>query len=252
MEYPAQPPPALRPFGSASSALDVPFDVESAPQLVTCILQACTGDDPEKLSALSVGRRIELLLRILAVEGEPPLWIELRCLNEVCGESIEVDLAPVELIAIAGRASTELLTLKAGDGQTLHIRRPTGRDQLRWQAFEPTAEGEGLRLLVGDLIAEPGVELDDALVAQVDTLLAETDPLACFELSIACPFCREVRAYELDLARLALERFRALQTRLVDEIHALASGYNWSEAEILAVPPARRALYLARLERGAA
>jgi hypothetical protein len=252
MEHAAQPPPAFRPFGSAPGALDVPFEVGSAPQLVTRVLQACTGDDPEKLSALSVGRRIELLLRILSLEGDPPLWIELCCLNSACGESIEVDLAPVELIAIAGRASMEPVTLDGGDGRTLHVRRPTGRDQLRWQAFEPKDEGEALRLLAADLIAEPGVEFDDALVAQIDTLLAEIDPLVCFELSVACPFCREVRAYELDLARLALERFRALQTRLVDEIHALASGYNWSEAEILAVPPARRALYLARLERGAA
>ena len=55
---------------------------------------------------------------------------------------------------------------------------------------------------------------------------------------------------ELDLEATCLALLAAEQPRLIDDIHALARAYHWTEAEVLAVPPRRRRQYLDRIERG--
>jgi hypothetical protein len=57
--------------------------------------------------------------------------------------------------------------------------------------------------------------------------------------------------HEVDVAALTLARLAAVQRRTIEEVHVLARRYHWSEAEVLAVPPRRRARYLALLDREA-
>jgi hypothetical protein len=212
---------------------------------VTALLAACTSGEvgDEEIWALPVGTRIQCLLSILGLEGRATLWAQVRCRNEGCGEPIEVDLTPAELVALAADADGAS-SVRLGDG-SLVARLPTGRDQLAWQGREFRDEDDALRSLAADLVeTSDGLTMDDALVAAMDEALADLDPLVCFELSVACPYCGEVRSYELDLQDLLLKWFRERQAQLVDDVHALASSYHWSEEEILAVPPARRARYL--------
>ena len=92
--------------------------------------------------------------------------------------------------------------------------------------------------------------MDDALATAVEAALTELDPLVCLELSVACPYCREVRTVEVDVLDLVLERFRERCEALVREVHTLALHYHWTEDEIAAVPAARRARYLALVDSG--
>jgi hypothetical protein len=53
---------------------------------------------------------------------------------------------------------------------------------------------------------------------------------------------------QLDTAALLWDEITARAGALLHEVHRLASAYGWSEAQILALSPARRARYLALVE----
>jgi hypothetical protein len=248
MDLALQPPP-LRSFGSAPAALDVDFAAARAPQLVTAVLRVCSPDEPheEELWALPVGVRLQYLLAVLAAEGERTLWAQLRCANDGCGEPIEIDLSPAELIALAAEHADDFASL-AMDGRRIAVRRPTGADQIVWQNRPFADEREARLAVVADLTElEPAV-LDDSVLASVEDTLADADPLVAFRVDIVCPYCDERRTYDVDLVELVLARFRERQERLLADVHALASHYHWTETEILAVPAERRARYLALVE----
>jgi hypothetical protein len=74
--------------------------------------------------------------------------------------------------------------------------------------------------------------------------LAEADPLAEILLNFDCPACKENFAEPLDLASFFWSALDARVRRLLADVHALASAYGWSEAEILALSSQRRNFYL--------
>lgn len=229
--------------------LDVDFG-QPAPQLVTALLASSLPEHgEEEMWSLPVGARLEYLLALLAFDGERPLTTERTCANEACGEPIEIELTPAELVALERERGTNRVSVDA-DGLTLGVRRPTGLDQLAWQAAAFRDEAEARRALAADLQEpEARAEVDDELVATLEGALTDADPLVCLELDAVCPYCGETRTYELDLLQLVLARFRERQQRLVDDVHCLASHYHWTEAEILAVPTERRERYLALIDR---
>jgi hypothetical protein len=85
-------------------------------------------------------------------------------------------------------------------------------------------------------------------VPRLSRTLAERDPLVALSLSCPCPACGAGNEISIDLEAVALARLERRRSCLLHEIHALASRYGWTEAEILALPPARRAHYLALIE----
>lgn len=82
-------------------------------------------------------------------------------------------------------------------------------------------------------------------VAEVEAWLEAADPLARLEIDLTCAFCGAGWARPFDIVTHLWAGLRARGQALMREVHALASAYHWSEAEILALPPARRRAYLA-------
>jgi hypothetical protein len=169
--------------------------------------------------------------------------------NGACGEPIEIDLHPSELLALAAEADDDPISVDIG-GEAVALRKPTGGDQLLWQARALGDEAAALRTIAADLVVPSAGTLDDAAVTAVEHALAQRDPLVCLELSVACPCCHEVHDYEFDVLDLALARFGERQAELLGDVHVLASHYHWTEAAIAAVPHGRRARYLALIDAG--
>jgi hypothetical protein len=59
-----------------------------------------------------------------------------------------------------------------------------------------------------------------------------------------CPGCGGQVRCGLDPAQLLAEQVEVAAVRLLGEVAALAAAYGWTEPEVLALPPARRAAYL--------
>ncbi|MEL7046258.1 MAG: phage baseplate protein, partial [Pseudomonadota bacterium] len=89
------------------------------------------------------------------------------------------------------------------------------------------------------------VELEVAVLADMEW----ADPQGNVELDITCPSCAEQWQSPFDIVAYLWSELEAWGQRLLGDIHALASAYGWTEAEVLAVTPWRRRQYLERLAR---
>jgi hypothetical protein len=63
-------------------------------------------------------------------------------------------------------------------------------------------------------------------------------------VAVGCGECGALTAAALDVPALLWAEVEAQATRLLHDVHALARGYGWSEADVLALSPRRRAAYL--------
>jgi hypothetical protein len=86
---------------------------------------------------------------------------------------------------------------------------------------------------------------DETLEAEVERWLERHDPLARIDIELACAFCSEQWSRPFDIVEHLWSALRRAGQTLLRDIHVLASAYHWSEADILALPPARRRAYIA-------
>lgn len=109
------------------------------------------------------------------------------------------------------------------------------------------ALARGLRVDAGAATPADHAALDEAALQSIESALAAADPAAQIDIRLQCDACGQAFDAPLDVADcLWLDVSRRAQQTL-DEVHLLASAYGWSEAEVLAVPPARRQHYLQRV-----
>ncbi len=229
--------------------------VQDRPALVTALLSACSEPALEARGALSltISARIGGLLAIWVAslpEGEAEgetgaLEIGARCAQPGCGGQFGFDLPAEALMDMAREAeAVPVLTL---DGLTL--RRPTGADQQLWRSARP-ADPEGA--ILASLIRGQPVPGDPAARAALSEQLADFDPLSCFTVSLSCPDCGLAQDLPVDLEAELLHRIALVQDRIFRDIDILARRYGWSENEILALRPERRARYLRLAQEDAA
>lgn len=251
----------LRPFGDFTEDLNVNFDQYPPPFIVTSLLQCCTvvkeGGVPDQgfYWDLTVGKRIECALTIATLKSEERLAVELQCSNSACREEIEVDVPVRELIDLQRHADEEGLVELKIEGQSVPLRKPTGRDQLEWLKLSFSDDTDALRTIIQTL-AKDGenfahllrVPISDVLVGTLGKSMEESDPLVGYTLTAHCPYCEGEDAYQVELQELVLRRLREAQTNLIASIHKIALRYHWNEPEILAIPPWRRRRYIARIE----
>lgn len=140
-------------------------------------------------------------------------------------------------------------------------------EQLRAQlsAVEESGQEMARPVNTADLIAAGAVEdeeeaqrillartmkLDGNAAAAGDGVLERFERMnraAEIRIELACPDCPARPALDLDVAGFLLREIAAAARRLMREIHELASAYGWSESDLTAMSPARRAAYLEML-----
>jgi hypothetical protein len=245
--------PQMRPFGRVQD-LDIDFADQDRPALVTALLaRNSEPSDAEFWRAQPVGGRIAALLRVLAfTEGDrPQLPVRLSCTEPQCGEPLEIALPFDALLAAAPGEDDDTarpVPVSLPGGRSAALRRPTGRDLHAWRRTPCASRHEAVATMLDALVVE-GVVMpeDEPAIADV---MATHDPLVAFTVSCACPACGAERDRPIDLETICLARLRQLQRGLLREIHVLASTYGWTEKEVLAIPPARRAHFLRLIEDG--
>lgn len=88
-------------------------------------------------------------------------------------------------------------------------------------------------------------EVINAVLAQ----MAADDPQANVQLNLTCPSCSHQWRSHFDIVSFFWTEIQAWAIRTLREIHTIASTYGWTEAEILAMNPYRRYLYLEMVGR---
>jgi hypothetical protein len=93
--------------------------------------------------------------------------------------------------------------------------------------------------------------LDGLEPAERERVLAAWDaarPLLAPSLACTCPSCGAQVQAPVDVVALAWAALGDLARAVLDDVAVLARGFGWSEAEVLAVPPARRRWYRSALD----
>lgn len=238
-------PGAWRSFGHIED-LDVDFATDDRPALVTTLLASC--GEPRDAGfwwSQPVGTRIAALLRLLAAtDGVDHLSLLAQCRQLSCAEPFEFELPLAMLYNAVPDGGTVQVVL---DGErSVALRRPNGQDLREWHSQRPQSRQTAIAAMLKSVVVEGRATPDDESV--LAEALSGMDPLVAFTVSCACPACGAPNEVRVDLENLALARLKQRQRALLHEIHRLASRYGWTEAEVLAVAPHRRAHYLAMIE----
>lgn len=214
-------------------------------------IEATAAESATAVADWPIGRRNRALAELHATAFGRRLrgWIVCRA----CGERLEFD---VDAMSLADHSKTEGEPYIRFHGRCYRL--PTSRD-LAALAVESSSDSDAelaARRLVERcrLATEPGATqhdvsgseraLSETDIDEIGERMAAADPLAEILLHFDCPACNASFEESLDLNTFLWAQIERKALRLLRDVHTLAAAYGWSEPEILALTPARRAAYI--------
>lgn len=216
----------------------------------------------EDVRALVVGDREQLLMALYRVTFGPAIDAIARCEAAACGAAMDLELSvdgllassgPTEAPAPDGEPPAYETTLAGEDqGWRVRFRLPSAGDL---EAASVVARVDPAR--AGELILERCVlsvrdpdgraravrDLGPDARRAIGEASRRLDPHAETTLQLACPACGASSTALLDVGVFLLAAL-GRPGDVFEDVHRLASAYRWSEADILALPIARRRRYL--------
>lgn len=241
-----------------SRLLDVWEDARARPSVrrpLALLRIASPEASDAELGALRVGEAERRLLALHERLFGPALRGVCEC--SACGVPLEVHATTTALLAAApdtGEAEASPVLVSC-DGWRVECRPPTGADLAA--AADATDAAAAHRALLDrcvvaawcDGVAAPADHLPAFVVAAVAARMEEADPLGDVRLTLRCADCDAAWAVPFEAAPFLLARLDGWARGVMRAVHVLASAYGWSEAEVLALRPARRRAYLDLVER---
>jgi hypothetical protein len=214
------------------------------------LLATGAGEMPAGVTGhVPVGQRDAWLLELRERTFGPDLSCLAAC--PACGEDLECRLntADLRVAEASGDSPDTGWPLRVGEHE-ITFRLPTAGDLLTLLSEAEVSENR-LRLLNNCLLsarregqAIAAEELPDSVAEAVSARMAELDPQADLRLRLDCPECGHQWEAPFDIVSFFWKEIHAAATRLLREVHELASAYGWREADILALTPPRRQAYL--------
>jgi len=178
--------------------------------------------------------------------------LQLRSRCPACGEAAEFSADCAALAGDGGRADrSDEHRHFSRDGYRLSFRLPEQADLVA-AAESARDSGDFARRLAARCVAavdadqqavEPST-LPAALLAELSAQMEAADPLATLSFALACPACSQPWQAGFDIGDTLWRALRSSAESLLLDIDALARAYGWTEAEVLALSPTRRAAYL--------
>ena len=199
---------------------------------------ACPEATPDALAQLSIGQRDARLVALRALTFGTDFTALADC--PACGAPVELAFRAADLVPDLVPETPAVLELRI-DGRGLRFRVPTSADLLEVGELEATA---GRARMLDRCLLAGRDHLPDPAVGAVLAEMARADPLADIQLALACPGCAHAWQAGFDIVAYFWREIHAWIGGLLREVHTLASAYGWSEADILALSPARRRIYL--------
>ena len=219
---------------------------------LTLLGVVCDEMSPEQLAALAIGQRDARLLSLRESAFGPQMTGLVKC--PACSQDLEINFTVTDLRVAPPTNQSRQFVLTNVDLE-VEFRLPNSADVA---AITRDADhSANKRRLIEHCLS--GVRrngetvtpdrLPAELLAAVSERMAEADPQADAQLSVTCPTCTHPWRASLDIASYLWTEVNAWARRLLGEVHALASAYGWSEADILALSPWRRQAYLELIHR---
>jgi hypothetical protein len=214
---------------------------------VLALLEAASPDlSPSEIAELPIGRRDAHLLELRELLLGGDFTIVISC--PACGEQLDSTFRTVDIRA--GATAVEPAQGLEVDGCRVAFRLPASDDLIALSRVTDRAAARRTLLNRCVLKAERDGESIDAtslpahVVAAVAARMAAADPQADVELDLSCPVCAHAWRSAFDVAGFFWQEIHAWAKSMLRDVHALARAYGWREADVLALSPTRRQIYL--------
>ena len=129
-------------------------------------------------------------------------------------------------------------------GRTMRL--PTSRD-LAVIVVEQDEQSAARRLLQRICVDSTPADWSEELESEISRALDGADPCMDLALDLICPACEHAWRAPFDVGAFLWEEVDVRGRRLLDEVHAIARSYSWSERQILELSETRRHAYLERV-----
>lgn len=224
---------------------------------LTLLASACPETSPKQLAELSVGQRDTLLLTLREWMFGSQLQSMVSCPK--CSDRLELSFKVSDVRVAAPAESAETLLLNV-DNYEVRFRLPNSLDLVACAnqiasttGFEDPSSAQQT-LLERCLLAvchhgqeQPVTQLPADVINAVEASMAEADPQADVQINLCCVACSHQWHSTFDIVSFFWSEINTWALRILREVHILASTYGWREADILAMSPYRRQLYLEML-----
>jgi hypothetical protein len=213
------------------------------------LLLLCTAYadmDEHVLARWSIGRRDASLLDMREQTFGSRLQSIVACPR--CAERLEFDFT-VANIRVPMSEEPGCVDLRLGE-YTVRARLPNSDD------LEHLTPGTDMDVALVSLIEQctlqalhqgeeitPG-DLPTEVKEALSAAMSERDAQGNVQLLLSCPACQHEWQATFDIVSFFWSEIHSWAVGLLSEVHALASAYGWREADILAMAPIRRQLYL--------
>src|SRR5215467_7191077 len=214
---------------------------------ITLLAAACSDESREDLAALSIGRRDSKLLELRERMFGPELNLLSTC--EACDARLELSV-PVKILLAGQRQQPPVRLSVSAGGFDVEFRVPDSYDlDAAAELSDPVAARILLleRCVKGATRGDEGVPVSELPAEVVDAIsagMAEADPQADIQLTMACPSCGHRWLAIFDIASCFWRELDAWAISILKQVHTLARAYGWSERDILLMSRVRRLAYL--------
>lgn len=205
--------------------------------------------DNEKARCVSAAGREWLLQRAALRFHGAGDWFETSCAD--CGANFDLTLSIADIPCVDPGAGFPKVEVQTSLGRR-EFEVPNGAHE---EAFARIGTGDPRRVFAALCGLSEHAEaeavrfsLDD--LERIDTALEAASPDVADSVDACCPECGSCMQVRIDPLTFAFPRYE----EVLQDVHLLASGYQWSEREILDLPLNRRRQYaeLIRVERRSA
>jgi hypothetical protein len=216
-------------------------------QAVALLAAVTPGTSEAEIAALPLGVRDAMLLDLRETLFGPDLAAVAACPR--CGAQLEAAFAVDAVRSLPAAPADAARTLET-PGHAVAFRPPCAADLL---AIPAGADTEAARAVLLDrcVTAVDGegarvapAALPPALSQAIAECMAAADPMAVIELQLDCAACRHGFLAIFDIARFLMREIHHWARQMLRDIDCLARTYGWREADILALSPVRRQIYL--------
>ncbi|MCK5243290.1 hypothetical protein KAR34_12650, partial [bacterium] len=207
----------LHAFGNRAGDIDIHFDLSNRPQLITDILVNCCqakDDIPEVIWSLPISSRLKALL-LLVEENTPRPWIVKHQCKQ-CQEVMEFSFETAELMKLIDEHNQAQIKVPINDSQLI-LQRPCGYHQRDWQAKDFHTEQAATMGIIQSLAVDPlpdqfwDESLDNELVAKIEAVMDEFDPIINYSIITTCPFCEQEQQISIAWEEECLNRLKRKQ-----------------------------------------
>ncbi len=213
---------------------------------LSLLFAACSDDSWDSLMQLNIGQRNARLLTLRESMFGSRLDALATCPG--CGERLDLDFSTAAIRVEAGDQASEFsLTI---ENYQLRLRLPNSQDL--YAVADQNDPVSARRMLLENCVLsiEPPGEpcaadtLPASVVQAIAERMAQADPQANVQLALACCYCGREWQATFDIVSFFWSEIHAWALRILREVHVIASAYSWREADILALTPQRRQIYL--------